>query len=147
MSAIPGTWTAEELMHGKDDHHDAAAAAVVAGGVASLAISSPNGSPMSKSPTKRFTMSKMGKKKPPSDPMDWGMPGHLTEGEVAIFVSCSYLFVFLSPPTTLLLPCFSIVFVCVCVCVWQGDDDVLWPTTIARISWISSSSFVVSSLL
>jgi hypothetical protein len=84
MSAIPGTWTAEELMHGKDDHHD-----VAGGGVASLTISStsPTGSPLSKSPTKRFTMSKMGKKKPPSDPMDWGMPGHLTEEEVGIFVS------------------------------------------------------------
>jgi hypothetical protein len=27
------------------------------------------------------------KKGGPMDPMDWGMPGHLTEEEVAIFVS------------------------------------------------------------
>ena len=37
----------------------------------------------------RFSMRKMGhgKKGPPADPMDWGMPGHLTEEEVAVFVS------------------------------------------------------------
>ena len=53
----------------------------------------------------RFSMRKMGhgKKGPPADPMDWGMPGHLTEEEVAVFVSirclnicvsmfCSYIF-------------------------------------------------------
>lgn len=68
-----GTWTADELMHGK--------------------AGSPPTSPTSESPTKqghnRFSMRKMGGgKKPPADPMDWGMPGHLTEEEVAIFVSC-----------------------------------------------------------
>lgn len=32
-------------------------------------------------------MRKMGgAKKPPADPMDWGMPGHLTEQEVAVFM-------------------------------------------------------------
>ena len=36
----------------------------------------------------RFSVRRMGgHKKPPADPMDWGMPGHLTEEEVAVFVS------------------------------------------------------------
>jgi hypothetical protein len=85
--SIPDPWTADELMHGKEDD-DAAAA------VASLTIS-PNGSPTTKSPAKRFSMAKMGKKKPPADPMDWGMPGHLTDEEVAIFVSSSLLLLLL----------------------------------------------------
>jgi len=85
--SIPDPWTADELMHGKEAD-DAAAA------VASLIIS-PNGSPTSKSPSKRFSMAKMGKKKPPADPMDWGMPGHLTDEEVAIFVSSSLLLLLL----------------------------------------------------
>jgi hypothetical protein len=71
-------WTDNKLMHGKDN---AAAAAV-----ASLTISSPDGSSMSKSPIKRFLMAKMWKKKPPANPMDWGMPGHLTKEEVAMFM-------------------------------------------------------------
>jgi hypothetical protein len=94
--SIPGTWTADELMHGKED--DSAAAAV-----ASLTIS-PHGSPTSKPPSKRFSMAKLGKKKPPADPMDWGMPGHLTDEEVAVFVS-SFLFLFLLLLLSLSLLC------------------------------------------
>lgn len=43
----------------------------------------------------RFSMRKMGhgKKGPPADPMDWGMPGHLTEEEVAVFVSIRYILI------------------------------------------------------
>ena len=77
----PAKWTADELMHGKEgvseDHP------------ASL---SP-GSPMKKS--NRFSMRKLGGKKSPADPMDWGMPGHLSEEEVAIFVSASLLILIL----------------------------------------------------
>ena len=78
VGSVHSTWTADELMHGK--------------------IGSPPNSPTengtngSGSPNKhkhsRFSMRKLGHgKKPPADPMDWGMPGHLTEDEVAIFVS------------------------------------------------------------
>ena len=52
-------------------------------------------------------MRKMGHgKKPPADPMDWGMPGHLTEEEVAIFVSLWFVVV--------------VCFIDVCVCIWDG---------------------------
>ncbi|KAL7427888.1 hypothetical protein ACHAXH_001687, partial [Discostella pseudostelligera] len=75
----PAKWTAEELMHGKEgvvDDLEASAAA-------SLSLSST--SPSKK--VSKFSMRKMGAgKKPPADPMDWGMPGHLTEEEVAIFM-------------------------------------------------------------
>jgi hypothetical protein len=89
MSAIAaGTWTADELMNGK-----------VASETTSATISSSVGSnggggtsttsPTKAAPTKQFSMMKLAKTKKggPMDPMDWGMPGHLTEEEVVIFVS------------------------------------------------------------
>jgi hypothetical protein len=67
-----GIWTAEELMHGKD-------------GVASPTKEAPasptHGSKLSLRKLKSSSKSKS------TDPMDWGMPGHLTEDEVAVFVS------------------------------------------------------------
>lgn len=67
-----GIWTADELMHGKD-------------GVSSPTKEAPasptNGSKLS---LRKLKSSKSGKS---VDPMDWGMPGHLTEEEVAVFVS------------------------------------------------------------
>jgi hypothetical protein len=82
----PAKWTAEELMHGKEGVVDDLAASAAA----SLSLSST--SPSKK--VSKFSMRKMGAgKKPPADPMDWGMPGHLTEEEVAIFVSCLPTFV------------------------------------------------------
>lgn len=48
------------------------------------------GSPSKSKSHRGFSVRKMGHhggKKPSTDPMDWGMPGHLTEDEVAIFVS------------------------------------------------------------
>lgn len=90
IASPPAKWSAEELMHGKDGVED-----LVASAAASLTLGSPGasatGSPSKKSTT-RFTMRKLGggKSKPPADPMDWGMPGHLTEEEVAIFVSSHY---------------------------------------------------------
>lgn len=92
IASPPAKWSAEELMHGKDGVED-----LVASAAASLTLGSPGasatGSPSKKSTT-RFTMRKLGggKSKPPADPMDWGMPGHLTEEEVAIFVSSHYYF-------------------------------------------------------
>ena len=71
-------------MHGKEGVVDDLAASAAA----SLTVSSTT-SPSKKAP--KFSMRKLGAgKKPPADPMDWGMPGHLTEEEVAIFVSCSF---------------------------------------------------------
>jgi hypothetical protein len=66
-----GIWTAEELMHGKD-------------GVASPTKEAPA------SPThgSKLSLRKLKSKSKSTDPMDWGMPGHLTEDEVAVFVSC-----------------------------------------------------------
>jgi hypothetical protein len=94
IASPPAKWSAEELMHGKDGVED-----LVASAAASLTLGSPGasasaaGSPSKKSTT-RFTMRKLGggKSKTPADPMDWGMPGHLTEEEVAIFVSSHYYF-------------------------------------------------------
>ena len=84
MSTAVGTWTADELMHGKT-------------GVPSSPPSSPAESALSgsKKSHARFSVRKLGHggKKPRADPMDWGMPGHLTEEEVAIFVSCVYYLV------------------------------------------------------
>lgn len=74
----PAKWTAEELMHGKEGVSDDLVASAAALGLGSTSPSKKSG---------RFTMRKLGGKKPPADPMDWGMPGHLTEEEVAIFVS------------------------------------------------------------
>lgn len=63
-----GVWTAEELMHGKDG------------------MPPPVKEPAS---PKRSSLRKLkaSKGKGAVDPMDWGMPGHLTEEEVAVFVS------------------------------------------------------------
>ena len=95
-SISSSTWTADELMHGK------------IGGSSPSPPASPtektngngNNNGESHSTKKqhtqshhhhhsRFSMRKLGhgKNKPPTDPMDWGMPGHLTEEEVAVFVS------------------------------------------------------------
>ena len=94
-SISSSTWTADELMHGK------------IGGSSPSPPASPtektngngnNGESHSakKQHTQshhhhhsRLSMRKLGhgKNKPPTDPMDWGMPGHLTEEEVAVFVS------------------------------------------------------------
>jgi hypothetical protein len=77
-AAPPGQWTADELMHGK------------AGEVSPP--TSPNGSATSATASVkksgRFSMKSMkssGKKS--ADPMDWGMPGHMTKEEVDVFVS------------------------------------------------------------
>mmetsp|Transcript_12290 Transcript_12290/g.26170 ORF Transcript_12290/g.26170 Transcript_12290/m.26170 type:complete len:450 (+) Transcript_12290:193-1542(+) len=70
-SPATATWTADELMHGK------------AGAPPSPTEASTS------SPTKkhsRMSVRKLGGKKPPADPMDWGMPGHLTQEEVAVFM-------------------------------------------------------------
>jgi hypothetical protein len=71
----PGQWTADELMHGQAS--DASPP------------TSPNGSATGAgTPKKRFSMRTMkspGKKS--TDPLDWGMPGHLTKEEVDVFVS------------------------------------------------------------
>jgi hypothetical protein len=93
MSAIAaGTWTADELMNGKVVSEETTGATI-----SSSSVGSSNGgggtattSPTKLAPTKQFSMMKMAsktKKGGPIDPMDWGMPGHLTEEEVAIFVS------------------------------------------------------------
>lgn len=73
----PGQWTADELMHGKAGEE--------------YSTSAPNGLAPSGSPNKksgRFSMRSMkssGKKS--TDPLDWGMPGHMTQEEVGVFVS------------------------------------------------------------
>jgi hypothetical protein len=70
--ADDGVWTADELMHGK-------------GGIPSPS-KEPPASPTNGS--KRGSLRKLkGHKSKTVDPMDWGMPGHLTEEEVAVFVS------------------------------------------------------------
>jgi hypothetical protein len=80
----PGQWTADELMHGK----------------VGSPPTSPNGSATSLSAGSgakkggRFSMRSMkssGKKS--TDPLDWGMPGHMTKEEVEIFVS-DYAFLY-----------------------------------------------------
>lgn len=74
--ADDGVWTADELMHGKD------------GAAASLSKDAP-ASPTNGS--KRMSLRKLkGSKSKTVDPMDWGMPGHLTQEEVDVFVSCAY---------------------------------------------------------
>jgi len=91
MSAIAaGTWTADELMNGKVVSETGAtissSSSVGSNGGGGTATTSPT----KLAPTKQFSMMKMAsktKKGGPMDPMDWGMPGHLTEEEVAIFVS------------------------------------------------------------
>ena len=100
VGSVQSIWTSDELMHGK---------------VGSPEPSSPieNGTNGSGSPNKhkhsRFSMRKMGHgKKPPADPMDWGMPGHLTEEEVAIFVSLKCLSVCLIYFMFVCLVCFSL---------------------------------------
>lgn len=73
----PGQWTADELMHGKAGEE--------------FSTPSPNGLAPSGSPNKkggRFSVRSMkssGKKS--TDPLDWGMPGHMTQEEVDVFVS------------------------------------------------------------
>mmetsp|Transcript_28898 Transcript_28898/g.43684 ORF Transcript_28898/g.43684 Transcript_28898/m.43684 type:complete len:457 (+) Transcript_28898:108-1478(+) len=70
----PGQWTADELMHGK------------AGDVSPP--TSPNGSATtSGGQKKRFSMKAMrSPAKKSTDPLDWGMPGHLTKEEVDVFM-------------------------------------------------------------
>lgn len=63
-----GTWTSEELMHGKGDQAPSSSAAPV--------------SPTESSSKKRSVKKLAGK----AAPMDWGMPGHLTQEEVAVFM-------------------------------------------------------------
>ncbi|KAL9180289.1 hypothetical protein ACHAXT_008259 [Thalassiosira profunda] len=74
-SLTAAVWTADELMHGKP-------------GAPSPPSSPSEGSPGKKHhASHRFSVRRMGgHKKPPADPMDWGMPGHLTEEEVAVFM-------------------------------------------------------------
>ncbi len=77
-AAPPGQWTADELMHGK------------AGEVSPP--TSPNGSATSATASMkksgRFSMKSMkSSAKKSADPMDWGMPGHMTKEEVDVFVS------------------------------------------------------------
>lgn len=90
MSAIAaGTWTADELMNGKVASETSA---TILSSVGSNGGRTSTTSPTKVvAPTKQFSMMKMAsgktKKGGPMDPMDWGMPGHLTEEEVAIFVS------------------------------------------------------------
>jgi hypothetical protein len=76
--ADDGIWTADELMHGKGG----------AGGDSPSKESAPasptNGSKRGPSLRKLKGSSKS---KSAADPMDWGVPGHLTEEEVAVFVS------------------------------------------------------------
>jgi len=80
VGSVQSVWTSDELMHGK-----------VGSAPSSPTTENGNGSP-NKHKHSRFSMRKMGHgKKPPADPMDWGMPGHLTEDEVAIFVSLKCL--------------------------------------------------------
>ena len=74
----PGQWTADELMHGK------------AGDVSPP--TSPNGSATPGGQKKRFSMKAMrSPAKKSTDPLDWGMPGHLTKEEVDVFVSETYV--------------------------------------------------------
>mmetsp|Transcript_30203 Transcript_30203/g.63276 ORF Transcript_30203/g.63276 Transcript_30203/m.63276 type:complete len:450 (-) Transcript_30203:150-1499(-) len=68
-----GVWTADELMHGRG------------GTETSPSATSPTGSTTSKAATGRFSTRKL-KGKEKADPMDWGLPGHLTEEEVATFM-------------------------------------------------------------
>jgi len=80
-AAPPGQWTADELMHGK------------AGEVSPP--TSPNGSatsaPASVKKSGRFSMKSMkSSAKKSTDPMDWGMPGHMTKEEVDVFVSLCF---------------------------------------------------------
>ena len=85
MSAIAaGTWTADELMNGKETSATISSSVGSNGGVGTSTTS-----PTKAAPTKQFSMMKLAKTKKggPMDPMDWGMPGHLTEEEVVIFVS------------------------------------------------------------
>lgn len=74
-AASDGVWTADELMHGK------------AGAPASPTSGEDGASSPLRKSGGRFSVRKLGGKKPPADPLDWGMPGHLTEEEVAVFVS------------------------------------------------------------
>ena len=77
--ADEGIWTADELMHGK-----------YGGGGApeSPSKEAPASASIGGSVFKRASIRKLkGSKGKPTDPMDWGMPGHLTEEEVATFVS------------------------------------------------------------
>lgn len=85
--SIIGAWTADELMHGQVGSSSPPASPTRDGA---------DTSPSKKSQSHRFSVRKLGgnAKKPPADPMDWGMPGHLTEDEVAIFVSSLFLFSF-----------------------------------------------------
>lgn len=77
VGSVQSVWTSDELMHGK-----------VGSAPSSPTTENGNGSSPNKHKHSRFSMRKLGHgKKPPADPMDWGMPGHLTEEEVAVFVS------------------------------------------------------------
>ena len=92
-SISSSTWTTDELMHGKVG---VPSPPVSPGGTTS---NGDGDSPSKQNKHHRFSIRKMGhgKKGPPADPMDWGMPGHLTEEEVAVFVSirCIYICLFL----------------------------------------------------
>jgi len=68
MSELPGIWTADELMTGKADVPS------------SSTVSAENGSASKDGSVRR--MGNTGK----VDPMDWGMPGHLTKEEVDVFM-------------------------------------------------------------
>ena len=94
VGSVQSVWTSDELMHGK------------VGSAPSSPTENGNGSP-NKHKHSRFSMRKLGHgKKPPADPMDWGMPGHLTEEEVAIFVSLNNMFVGLFGMFYVCLVCF-----------------------------------------
>ena len=69
-SVSPSPWTADELMHGKIGEGP----------------KSPNGSAAGTKKGGRFSMKAM-RSAAKVDPLDWGMPGHLTKEEVDVFVS------------------------------------------------------------
>ena len=72
--ADDGVWTADELMHGKGD--------ATASPSKDVPASPTNGS------KQRMSLRKLKSSKSKTvDPMDWGMPGHLTQEEVDVFVS------------------------------------------------------------
>lgn len=73
-----GIWTAEELMQGKGGMNGSPTKSLTAS-------TASNGSKSGKS--LRKLKSAKGKT---VDPLDWGMPGHLTQEEVDVFVSTHF---------------------------------------------------------
>ena len=125
------TWTTDELMHGKVG---VPSPPVSPGGTMG---SSANSNGEKQKSHHRFSMRKMGhgKKGPPADPMDWGMPGHLTEEEVAVFVS-RYLNICVS------MFCSCIYFVCeLCWNYNIGEFTNLWWIRECLVLFISKNGY------